>query len=157
MAMLSARPKKWWSWDYALRDAEGAHVSDLHLSSWRERGRLALGGSEYGVRREGLCGPFVLEKDGAARARARKTSFWRPEFEIEYEGDRYILKKRSMWRETVVLRQGNEELGTIRHTAWYRRDARIELADRLPLVLKVFALWLTLLLWKRDAAASEGA
>ena len=98
----------------------------------------------------------MLEQDGAVRARASKTSFWRPELEIEFEGDHYVLKKRSMWCDTVVLQQGNEEMGTIRHTAWHRRDAHIELDDRLPPVLQVFALWLTLLLWKRDAAASEG-
>ena len=56
-----------------------------------------------------------------------------------------------------MLRQGAEELGTIRHTAWYKRDARVEMAERLPLVLKTFALWLALLLWKREAAAAEGA
>ena len=57
----------------------------------------------------------------------------------------------------MVLRQGGEELGTIRPTAWYRRGARIELAERLSPVLKAFAVWLALLLWKRDAAAASGA
>ena len=33
-------------------------------------------------------------------------------------------------------------------TVWYKRGARIELAERLPPVLKVFAVWLALLLWK---------
>jgi hypothetical protein len=155
--MLSAQPRKWYSWDYALRDADGQHLADLDLSSWRDRGRFVLGGAEYRVRREGLRGSFVLEHDGSVRARARKTNLLGREFEIEFEGDHYTLKKRSLWSHVVVLRQGAEELGTIRHTAWYKRDARVEMAERLPIVLQAFALWLSLLLWKRDAAAAAGA
>ena len=153
--MLIAQPKKWYSWDYSLRDAEGRHLADLGLSSWRDRGTFVLGGAEYHVRREGLGGPFVLEHDGSARARARKTRFFGCEFEIEFEGDHYTLTKRSMWSDVIVLRQGGEELGTIRHTAWYKRDAHVELAERLSPVLQAFAVWLALLLWKREAAAAE--
>jgi hypothetical protein len=155
--MLSAHPKTWYAWDFALRDAEGRHVADVDLSSWRERGKVVLDGSEYRVRPEGLFGPFVLDQEGTARARARKTSLLGCEFEIEFEGDHYTLRKRSAWRPTVVLRQGGEELGTISPTAWYRRSARVELAERVPPVLKAFALWLTLLVWKRDAGAAGGA
>ena len=72
--MLSAQPKKWYSWDFTLRDADGQPVADLDLSSWRERGKVALGGAEYRVRREGLRGPFVLEDGVSVRARARRTS-----------------------------------------------------------------------------------
>ena len=155
--MLSARPKKWYSWDFTLHDAEGRHVADLDLSSWRDRGRVVLGESEYRVRREGLGGPFVLEDGTSVRARARKTRFFGCEFEIEFEGDHYTVTKRSMWSHDIVLRQGAEELGTIRRAAWYNRDARIEMAERLSPVLQTFALWLGLLLWKREAAAAEGA
>jgi hypothetical protein len=31
------------------------------------------------------------------------------------------------------------------------------MAERLPLVLRAFAVWLALLLWKREAAGAEGA
>jgi hypothetical protein len=155
--MLSAQPRKWYSWDFTLNDAEGRHVADVDLSSWRERGKVVLGGTEYRVRPEGLCGPFVLEDDVSVRARARRTSLLAREFEIEFEGDHYTLRKQSLWSGAIVLRQGAEELGTIRHAAWYKRGARIELAERLSPVLQAFAVWLALLLWKRDAAAAAGA
>jgi len=155
--MLSAQPKKWYSSDYSLRDAEGRHVADLGLSSWRDRGAFALGGAEYRVRREGLGGPFVLESDGTVRARARRTRLLGCEFEIEFEGDHYTLKKRSVWSSVFVLRQGAEELGTIGHVAWYKRDAHVDLAERLSPVLATFALWLALLFWKHEAAAAAGA
>jgi hypothetical protein len=153
--MLSARPKNWYSWDYSLQDADGRHLADLGLSSWRDRGTFVLGGAGYRVRRDGLRGPFLLEQDGAVRARAASRGSWLGyEFEIEFEGDHYTLKKRSMWSDVIVLHQGGEELGTIRHTAWYKRDARLEMAERLPLVLQAFAAWLSLLLWKREADAA---
>jgi hypothetical protein len=110
--MLSAQPRKWYSWDFTLNDAEGRHVADLDLSSWRERGKVVLGGTEYRVRPEG----------SAARSC-----------------------------------QGAEELGRIRHAAWYKRGARVELAEHLSPVLQAFALWLALLFWKRDAGAAGGA
>ena len=149
--MLSAEPKKWHSWDFTLHDAQGRHVADLDLSSWRDRGKVVLGEAEYRVRPEGLFGPYVLEDAGAVRARARKTGLLGCEFEIEFEGDHYTLKKQSIWTGAYVLQQGGEELGTIRHAAWYKRGARVEMAERLPDVLKAFALWLTLLRWKHDA------
>lgn len=152
--MLSAQPKKWYSWDFTLNDADGRHVADLDLSSWRDRGKVALGGTEYRVRPEGLRGPFVLEDGVSVRARARRTSLLGCEFEIEFEGDHYTLRKRSIWSHAIVLRQGAEELGTISRAAWYKRGARVELAERLSPVLKAFALWLALLLWKREAAAA---
>jgi len=155
--MLTARPKKWYSWDFTLQDAEGRRVADVDLSSWRERGNVVVGQSEYRVRPEGLFRQFVLEDDVSVRARARKTRLFGCEFEIEFEGDHFTLKKQSMWSHTVVLHQGGEELGVIRHAAWYKRDAHIEMAERLSPVLQAFALWLALLLWKREAAAAEGA
>jgi len=155
--MLTAHPKKWYSWDFTLQDAEGRRVADGDLSSWRERGNLVVGQSEYRVRPEGLFRQFVLEDDVSVRARARKTRLFGCEFEIEFEGDHFTLKKQSMWSHTVVLHQGGEELGVIRHAAWYKRDAHIEMAERLSPVLQAFALWLALLLWKREAAAAEGA
>ena len=155
--MLTAHPKKWYSWDFTLQDAEGRRVADVDLSSWRERGNVVVGQSEYRVRPEGLFRQFVLEDDVSVRARARKTRLFGCEFEIEFEGDHFTLKKQSMWSHTVVLHQGGEELGVIRHVAWYKRDAHIEMAERLSPVLQAFALWLALLLWKREAAAAEGA
>jgi len=155
--MLSAQPRKWYSWDFTVQDAEGRHVADVDLSAWRERGKVMLGGTEYRVRPDGLCGPFVLEDDVSVRARARKTSLLAREFEIEFEGDHYTLRKQSLWSGAIVLRQGAEELGTIRPAAWYKRGARVERAERLSPVLTAFALWLALLVWKRDAAAAAGA
>jgi len=111
--MLTAHPKKWYSWDFTLQDAEGRRVADVDLSSWRERGNVGVGQSEYRVRPEGLFRQFVLEDDVSVRARARKTRLFGCEFEIEFEGDHFTLKKQSMWSHTVVLHQGGEELGVI--------------------------------------------
>ena len=155
--MLSAQPRKWYSWDFTLQDAEGRHVADVDVSSWRERGKVVLSGTEYRVRPEGLRGPFVLEDGVSVRARARRTSLLGCAFEIEFEGDHYTLRKRSIWSHTIVLSQGAEELGTIRRAAWYKRGAHVDLAERLSPVLKAFALWLALLLWKRDDAAAAVA
>jgi hypothetical protein len=153
--MLSAAPKKWYSWDFTLREADGRHLGDLALSSWRERGRVSVAGADFTVRRDGCLGPFLLSQDGSVRGQARKS--FRKRFEIEMDGDHYTLQARSAWSRTCVLRQGGEELGTISPVTWYGRKARVDLRDDLPPLLKSFVVWLTLLLWKRDAdAASAG-
>ena len=150
--MLSARPKKWYSWDFTLQDAEGRHVADLDLSSWRERGRVVLGESEYRVRR-------LRVRPGRRRSCARGPA--RPafgcEFEIEFEGDHYTLRSRRLEPHRSCC-AGSRGLGTIRRAAWYKRGAHVELSERLSPVLTAFALWLALLVWKRDAgAAAAGA
>ena len=154
--MLSAVPRSWHSWDFKVEGPDG-HVADLGVS-WRERGEIVVEGSEYTVRREGWRGPFLLAGEGSVFARARKTGFFRKEFEIEFEGGHYTLAARSCWGRSLVLRQGGEELGAIRPQAWYKRSADIELAERLSPLLQAFVVWLGLLLWKRDAdAAASGA
>jgi len=153
---LSAVRKKWYSWDFTVRESDGRHLADLDLSSWRERGKVTVDGSEYEVRREGLCrGPFLLVQEGSVRGQARKTSLFRKEFEIEFDGDHYTLKARSAWGRPLVLLQGGQVLGTISPTAWYSRNVCADLPDELSPLLKAFVVWLVLLLWKRDAAAAS--
>jgi hypothetical protein len=156
--MLSADPKRWYSWDYTLRGPEGPALAEIGLSSWRERGAVRLGGAEFTVRRDGWRGPFVLASAGSVRGQAVKTSCFRKSFEVEIDGAHYELTARSAWSRACVLRQGGDVIGTIAPAAWYSRRARVEVPRTLPPLLTAFAVWLTLLLWKRDDdAAVAGA
>jgi hypothetical protein len=153
---LSVEPRRWFSWDFDLRDAAGRPLGDIVLSSWRERGTLTLAGAEYTVRRDGWTGPLVLAREGTVQARARSTSIWCNAFEIELDADHYTLKARSAWRRELVLRQGGEELGTVQPVSWYSRRARVELSERLSPLHKACVVWLAMLAWKRMSDAGEG-
>ena len=53
-----------------------------------------------------------------------------------------------MRRECGVFAEGRL-LGRVCPEFWMGRSAQVEIADELPLVLRAFLVWLTLLLWKR--------
>ena len=154
--LMSVEPRKWYSWDFNVQDSEGRPLGEVALSSWRERGTLSWAGSEYTVRRDGWTGPFVLAEAGSVRGRARLASFWRNALEIELDADHYTLQPRSAWRSELVLRQGGEELGTVKPVSWHSWRARVELSERLSPLHRAFVVWLAMLLWKREADAAAG-
>ena len=72
--MLIATPKHWYSWNSIVRDEGERVVGEMKVSSRRGRGTIAIGGIEHQVRREGMLGDFLLERDGSILARAAKPS-----------------------------------------------------------------------------------
>ncbi|AMY07271.1 hypothetical protein LuPra_00438 [Luteitalea pratensis] len=132
-------------------------VAEVNLSSWRERGAVLAAGIEHKVFRQGFLGPFVLEQAGSVVASAEKSSAFRKTVQIEHHGRHYTLKPRSCWRREMVLYEGDRELGSIAPSNWLVRDARVSLPDDLSMALRLFVVWLTLLLWKRDSDAGAAA
>ena len=55
----------------------------------------------------------------------------------------------------MVLSEGGIVAGTIEPEGILTRRARIKMLDELPLVLKLFVIWLTILLWKRGSEAGN--
>jgi hypothetical protein len=160
VAMLSVAPKHWFSWDFAVRDETGRPVAEVKLSSWRERGAIRIAGVEHEVTRHGAVrGAFVLERGGSVLMRAEPPRSFRSGFQIEHEGKPYALKGRSPWKRERALYAGDGLIGTVVPEGLFSSRARVDLPDSLPLVLRLFVVWLTLLLWKResDAAAASGS
>ncbi|MCX6559393.1 MAG: hypothetical protein NTZ26_02655 [Candidatus Aminicenantes bacterium] len=149
--ILHAVPKAWLAWDFDVRDDADQPLGEARLSSWRERGAVCAGNVEYRVFRESLLGAFVLEKEGLPLARAVKPSALLRSFEIELEGRAFTLKALSPVRRAMVLSEGGVVVGTIEPEGILTRQARIKMLDELPLVLKLFVIWLTLLIWKRES------
>jgi hypothetical protein len=155
--MWSAVPKHWFSWDFVVQDATLQPVAEVRLSSWRERGAIAAGGVEHKVSRQGILGAFVLLKDESVVASAEKPSAFRKSFQIDHEGRRYTLKGRSFWQRGLVLLEGEKEIGSLVPTGFFTRRAQVGLPEELPLILRLFVVWLAMLLWKRDSDATASA
>ena len=155
--MLKAVPKSWWSWDFAVLD--GAQpIADIHLSRWGDKGRLTVQGSAYEVHREGWFGAFVLEKGGAVLARAEKVSAFHRSFAIEHEGLRYTLRAASVFGRSFLLVHGPRAIGSVSPAGMFTRRTLVDLPEELPLPLRVFIIWLALILWRRASnAATAGA
>jgi hypothetical protein len=156
MGTLELIPQGWFSWNFTVLQ-QGSPVAEIGMSSWGEKGELAIAGATYKTYRERpLSGLFILELDATQVATAEKPSAFERSFNVVHEGKSYILKAASVLKRQFVLLDGasNREIGSIRPAGVFTRKAIVDLPDELPLPVRVFVLWLTLILWKRQSEQS---
>lgn len=155
--MLTAVPKRWFSWDFIIEDDEKA-VAEIDMSWWREKGLLKVEGVDYRVHREGLLsGEFILESAGSVIARAEKPSIIHRSFLIDHAGKQYTLRARCLFQRAFLLLEGDREIGSLSPESLFTRRATVDLPQTLPLPVKVFIVWLAMILWKRDSDSAVGA
>jgi hypothetical protein len=154
--MLTAVPKSWFSWDFTVMDGTRA-VSDIDVSCWREKGVITVAGTDYRVYREGLMsGDFILASDETVLARAQKPSAFRSAFNVEHAGKQYTLRPTSVWGRAFALLDGDRVVGMLSPRGLFTRRAAVDLPENLPLSVRVFIIWLAVIIWKREADA-QGA
>lgn len=148
---LVAKPKAWWSWTFSVFDNDN-QIAETSFACLREAGTLQLANSTYRLYRQGAFrGPFILEKNGAVIAHADKPSALMRSFNVHHGEKTYTLEAESLFRRKFVVRELGSTIGSIAPQRACYRDARIDLPVALPLPVRLFMLWLTLLLWKREA------
>ena len=159
--MLRAVPDGWFSYDFTVFDRSGTSVAQVDLANWRETAKLEVRGTRYEAHRKGWRSKeFILEReDGRVVAVAEKPSAWKDRFVFEHGGNRYELKKESAWRSAIVLsRNGVGLVGSVRRRSFFNREWTVDVPEELPLEVRVFVVWLVVILWKReDSAAAAGA
>jgi len=157
--MLRAVPNGWFSYDFTLFDRTGRPVARVDLANWREKAKLEVSGTPYEAHHKAWASEFVLEKDGQVLAVAEKPSTWKDRFFFEHGGNRYELKKESAWGRTFELtRDGVGSVGSVRPKGAFRREWTVDMPGELPLEVRVFLVWLAVLLWRRaDSTAASGA
>jgi hypothetical protein len=155
MSVLTLTPHNWFSWNFSLFDGDRA-LAEVKLSSWRERGTLMVEGVEYTVYRESFFGDFLLQQSGSMLARAEKPSIFYRSFIIRYKEKSYTLQAESAFRRAFVLLDGDREVGSIVPKSAFTRNSVVTLPDEWPLPIKSFAIWLTIVHWRRDANAGSG-
>ena len=154
--MLEAIPKNWFSWNFKINQNSNK-IADLELSSWREKGELRIDGLNYMVFRKGILSPsIVLEKHNKELAKATRSSIFRHSFLLEMDGKRYTVEKRSFFGRTISLKNDSGEVGSVSPGGFLSRRAYVDLPENIELPVRIFVIWLALLLWKRDADTSAG-
>ena len=149
--MLKVIPKSWFSWDFIVTDGVSP-IAEIDLSWWREKGVLTVRDSTYDVYREGLMsGAFRLESNGSILARAEKPSAFRRSFQVECGKKFYMLRAESAFGRKFVLIDGDREVGEISPDGVFTRRATADLPEGIPLPVKVFIIWLVVILWKRES------
>ena len=147
--MLQIVPTHWYSWNFTVTD-ESRPVADIATTGWRKTGVLTIDDARYEVSRETpISGDFVLQHDGNVLARAGKPSIFRRDFVIQHDGHEYRLAPKSLFGRTHVLLDESREIGSVAPENAFTRHAAADLPHDLPLPVRMFVVWLTLLSWRR--------
>jgi hypothetical protein len=155
--MLQLEPTRWFSWAFTVAD-DGQPVGTLDISAWRERGEVTVAGQTLRIVRQGfVSSDFRLEGGGTVVATATKPSVFRREFALTFSGRTLRLQPRSAWGRALVLREGERDVGEVKPRALWSRRATATLPDTLPAPVRLFVLWLAMLVWKRDDDAASAA
>jgi hypothetical protein len=147
-------PKRWYSWDFSVTSGDRT-LAVLDVSAWCERAEIVIGDVTHRVFREGaMSGDFVIARGDHELARAAKPSVFRNTFVVHYDGTDYTLRKASVWRRAFVLLEGERQIGSIAPESLWTRRAAADLPPDWPMPIRAFLIWLAVVLWKREAAAS---
>jgi hypothetical protein len=127
---------------------------ELRFSVWREAATFTADGQLYTLRRErGARAPFVLTTAAGRVASARKPSALRNRFEVDHRGGDLLIERAGTWRSSYRVSDMSGPIGEVGRRAWYSRVVEADLPDDLPLPVRVFVLWLVLVLFRCDESA----
>ena len=147
---LQVAPKNWYSWDFTVSQAS-TRVAAVDMSCWLEKGQLTIEGATYDVYREGFRGPYILERSGSVIARAEKPSAFYRSYQIRYLDRQYTLEAPSAFRRAFVVLEGTRQIGSIEPISAFKCDAKADLPEGWPVAVRAFAIWLTMLQWRRQS------
>ena len=154
--MLSAIPISWCSWSYQIEDLSQA-VATIDMAWIRERADVRIGDAEYKLGRYAFVGgTFELSHEGELLAKATKRALVRS-FDIEAGDRRFTLSAISLFGRAMGLYENGEPIGEMAPTGIWTRRARVDFPDDIPLDVRVFLIWLVLILWRRAASSAAAA
>lgn len=152
--MLRAIPKSIFSWDFDVFEGD-RNVAFLDLAVIKENGQIIVDGDEGKIYREGLMsGSYILEIDEGALAMADKPSALYRIFEIQSLGRKFTLKPTGVMSQNFVLFEGEEVVGTISKDNWFSRKCTVDVPSDLPMLVRIFFLYLVVLMWRRQSSSS---
>ncbi|HEU4388324.1 MAG TPA: hypothetical protein VFV34_11040, partial [Blastocatellia bacterium] len=144
----------WYSWNYTIIE-DGKEVAFIESAWLREAATFFLDGFTFKVYRQGMFGgPFVLEKNGEAIIFADKPSAWESSFNVSYLNRQYTLEAQGFFRRRFLLREGERVIGSAIPDAWCSRTAIGDFPPELPMALRIFLVWLVIIMWKRQSDAA---
>jgi len=149
--MLEAIPLNWFSCDFLLKDQEET-IANIDISLWREKGVITIDHEEYRVNREGiLSSAFILWRDNEIFARAEKPNALSRQIVIEHGELKFTLRPRHVLSRSFMLIGEKGIIGNLSPKRLLSRRMKINFSDTVPIPIKMFVIWLTIILWRRDA------
>ncbi len=153
--------------EYALTRSPGdrrlyelAGFGTLRLGGWASRWATAEAGERrWGLARRGIFRSVIEATDPAGRVvgtfegRSLKRGG-----ELRWEGQGYVLKPDSMWRERYALLDGDRRLALLEGKGWGKRPVRVDVDDTtIDSGLLLFAAFVVRALAEDASSAAGGA
>lgn len=151
--MLRAVPKGCFSSKYIVSENDTI-VASVDFSAWKEAAELTINSSVYRVYRDSLMGPFLLEGGGSVLARAEKPSAFYRTLVVQHFDKQYKLEATSAWSRKFILSEGEVEIGSVYDQGVFKRTALADLPEAIPLAVRMFMLWLVMVLWRRSDSST---
>lgn len=147
--MLTAEPLGLSS-NYEVRDEDGHRVGDVRLSTWFARGEIRAGEAAYRVRRDAAFfgGIALFGPDGVAAHAVPLRAFSRA-FSVRFGDRSFVLRSPAAWFREVRLLEHDQVIGTAVPEGVWSGRAQFDLPKALPIELRLFVVWLSLLAWRR--------
>ncbi|HMB91687.1 MAG TPA: hypothetical protein VKP65_12620 [Rhodothermales bacterium] len=150
--MLYATSRHKLSWDFTVYQ-DDVPVAEIDSAWLRERAVLTVGEDRYQASR--VAGTFELARDGQVLVRAEEAGLDPSSFTLVYEETVYRLCAKAGDEQVYLLaKKGGSVIGTFQLDGTLTRKVEAHLSSALPLVVRVFVLWLITLAWKRASRAS---
>lgn len=131
---------------------DGAPITEIAFPPLAPSSAGAIAGQTYRLRRSGVLRErFTLERgQGGTHAVASATQRdpMRRDFAIEAGERRLVLRAVSLLRSDYQLLDGERPIGAIHPAGALHHGAEAEFPDDLPLEVRVFLIWVVLLLWR---------
>lgn len=155
--MLRTIPNHWFTWNCQVLE-DGVPVASIYFAAWGEAGELSIEGSHYRVYRESpFSGQFFLEENGNCIASAEKPNPLFRLFSVNSAGSQYELKAQSPFGRMFVLQEYGQAIGSIYPEHTFTRKAIVDLPASIPLTVRIFMVWLVMILWRRQQRQSSAA
>jgi hypothetical protein len=137
----------------------GETVAALRMSLWTEGCQFTIADHQFAIRRVSLWKDGFQLFAGDQSVCEVKRSFWSRRFELSAVDEKWTLQPAGWFTRDYQLLAGQREVGTVRRTGWFSRKRVAEFADEVPPPVQVFAIFLVLVVSKRQqkhAATSGG-
>jgi len=152
--MLTAEPEGWWRRRYRLFDEEGRDLGVVELNwGWGKAGQITVEARLLEIERHRWTGPWVVSADGDRIATVTKLRVFSRSFEIDFDGENYLMQPRLLSSIFDVFVEGRA-VGTLRSAGLFSRRIVVDLPDDMPLALRAIATWVVIMVRKRANAAS---
>ena len=150
---MEARKISVWRSSYRVTD-RGREIAVWDSSVWKSGGRFELDGQHFQVRSNAWGNKYTMTDDsGAAIASADRVG--RKRWTVEAAGETYHFRRKSMWGNEEELLLGDNAVGSVRKTSFWRGDIAAELPTLTP-AMQLFVLGVIISRWEAQAASSGG-